>query len=183
MSNTLYVANLAPDTSEDDLRAVFGEYGEIDSLTTQVDEHTKQTIALIDFATEKQTTRAMNGLNGTPLNGHRLAITPLEPDLSKDLTSKQRKTVQEIVETLEESEKVPLRQIETMVRFGGAQFVQGLLDEALEIEAGEGVMTSDGARRRTKGGVFFYLARYRMSPEMRRIIYNRKGKVPGEQYG
>lgn len=183
MSNTLYVANLAPDTGEDDLRAAFGEYGDIESLITQVDEHTQQPVALIDFATEKQTTRAMNGLNGMLLTGHRLAITPLEPDLSKDLTSKQRKTVQEIVEALEESEKVPLRQIETMVRFGGAQFVQGILEEALEIDASDGLMTSDGARRRTKGGVFFYLARYRMSPEMRRIIFNRKGKVPGERYG
>ena len=49
--------------------------------------------------------------------------------------------------------------------------------EALEVEAQEGIMTSDESRRRTKGGVFFYLARYRMSPDVRRLVYNRKGKL------
>ena len=98
------------------------------------------------------------------------------------LTAKQRKSVQQIVEDLQENEKVPLRQIESMIRFCGIQYVQALLDETYELEASEGLMTTDGARRRTRGGVFFYLARYRMSPALRKLIYNRKGKVPGEQY-
>ena len=42
-------------------------------------------------------------------------------------------------------------------------------------------MTSDGSARRTIGGVFFYLCRYRMSDECRKIVYNRKGKMPQPQ--
>jgi RNA recognition motif-containing protein len=182
MSNTLYVANLSPDTSADDLGALFSEHGEIDQLDLVTDEHTQLPVALVDMAAEKQATRAMNNLNGSILAGHRLAITPLEIDYNKELTAKQRKSVQQVVEDLQETEKVPLRQIESMIRFCGTQYVQALLDETDEIEADEGMMTSDNARRRTRGGVFFYLARYRMSPALRRLIYNRKGKVPGEQY-
>ncbi len=182
MSNTLYIANLSPETSADDLAALFSEHGEIEQLDMVIDEHTEQPVALIDMASEKQATRATNSLNGHLVAGRRLAITPLEIDYNKGLTAKQRKSVQQIVEELQENEKVPLRQIESMIRFCGIQYVQALLDETLELEASEGLMTSDGARRRTRGGVFFYLARYRMSPALRKLIYNRKGKVPGEQY-
>lgn len=182
MSNTLYVANLSPDTSADDLSNLFSEHGEIEQIDLVTDEHTQLPVALVDMAAEKQATRAMNSLNGHILAGHRLAITPLEIDYNKALTAKQRKSVQQVVEDLQETEKVPLRQIESMIRFCGIQYVQALLDETDEIEASEGLMTSDNTRRRTRGGVFFYLARYRMSPELRRLIYNRKGKVPGEQY-
>ncbi len=56
-------------------------------------------------------------------------------------------------------------------------FIEALLNEALEVEAAQGIMTSDTSRRRTKGGVFFYLARYRMAPPVRRLVYNRKGKL------
>ena len=180
MSKTLYVANLAPETSTDELSALFGEHGEIEELNIHQDERSQQPVALISLASEKHATRAMNSLNGEKLNGKRLAITPAEPDLSKDLTSKQRKIVQQIIEELGEEDKVPLRQIEAIVRFCSTQFAQALLDETLEIETDDGMMTTDDTRRRTKGGVFFYLARYRMSPEIRRIVYNRKGKVPGE---
>ncbi len=182
MSNTLYVANLAPETGEEDLRALFGEHGAIESLVIETDERSQQPVALVEMETEKRATRAMNELNGYLLNGRRLAITPADPDLSKDLTAKQRKVAEQIVEALGEEEKVPVRQIHAIVRFCSTQFAQAILEETEELEADGGVMTSDGTRRRTKGGVFFYLCRFRISPAIRRIVYNRKGKVPGESY-
>src|SRR5882724_10660483 len=39
--------------------------------------------------------------------------------------------------------------------------------EALTVEANGGMRTQDGSRRRTKGGVFFYLVRGRVSPRER----------------
>jgi hypothetical protein len=65
-----------------------------------------------------------------------------------------------------------------MIQLCGASFAQALVKEAQEIEAGDGLMTADGERRRTLGGVFFYLARFRLAPPVRRIIYTRKGKMP-----
>ena len=60
----------------------------------------------------------------------------------------------------------------------GTNFAEALLKETEEVEANGGLMTIDGERRRTKGGVFFYLARFRMPGAMRRIVYNRKGRMP-----
>ncbi len=182
MSTTLYVANLDPDVSTDDLHELFAEHGEIKELYLELDERSQQPVALVTLESEKRATRAMNSLNGQVFQGRRLAITHAEADLSRDLTAKQRKLVDEIIAELEETEKVPLRQIETIVRLCSPQFAQAILEETREIDADEGIMTSDSTRRRTKGGVFFYLARYRMSPSLRRIVYNRKGKIPGETY-
>ncbi len=45
------------------------------------------------------------------------------------------------------------------------------LQETLAIEAGGGLMVSNGERRRTPGGVFFYLVRGRLSKELRRQLF------------
>jgi RNA recognition motif-containing protein len=182
MAKQLYVANFPPDLTADDLVQLFADHGEVVEVAVEQDERSGQPVALVEMGSEKYATRAMNNLNGFDVDGYRVAVSPAEVDYSKDLTSRSKRTAEDIIATLEEEEKVPVRQIEAIVRFCGGQFAQALLDEALAIEEGEGLMTADGSRRRSKGGVFFYLARYRMSPELRKLVYNRKGKVPGEQY-
>jgi hypothetical protein len=132
----------------------------------------------VQLPTEKTATKAYNGLNGYALRDHRLAVSYPEVDTSRELTAKNRKVVEDIIAALEETDEVPLRQIEAIVRLCGATFAQAILQEALEIDAGDGLMTTDGGQRRTKGGIFFYLCRYRMSQAVRRIVYNRKGKMP-----
>lgn len=178
MGTALYVANLHQQVTADELRALFAGHGEIVALEVISVERIGEPAAIVEMATEKQATRALNALNGTELGGKRLFISYAVPDVEKDLTPRQRKTIEEIVAALEEVEKVPLRQIEAIVRVCGGQFAQSLLEEALALDQQEGIMTLDGTRRRSKGGVFFYLARYRMSPEARKIVYNRKGKLP-----
>lgn len=46
-----------------------------------------------------------------------------------------------------------------------------LLQTTLEIERHGGMLTLDGSRRRTRGGVFFYLARGRMTKEQRERVF------------
>lgn len=46
-------------------------------------------------------------------------------------------------------------------RLGGAMAVE-LLEQTLAIEKTGGMLTNDGSRRRTKGGVFFKLAKERL---------------------
>ncbi|MCD4685139.1 MAG: hypothetical protein K8S97_04295 [Anaerolineae bacterium] len=182
MAKQLFVANIPPDFIADDVAHLFAEHGEVVSVDVEQDEKSEQPVAMVEMGSEKHATRAMNNLNGFDLEGYRVAVSPLEVDFTKDLTARSRRTVEDIIATLEEEEKVPLRQIEAIVRFCGGQFAQALLDETLMIEEGDGLMTADGTRRRSTGGVFFYLARYRMSPDLRKLVYNRKGKVPGESY-
>src|SRR3712207_2973818 len=53
----------------------------------------------------------------------------------------------------------------------GEATVDELLRETEQIEQGDGLLTKDGTRRRTKGGVFLYLARERCTPDQRAIVF------------
>jgi hypothetical protein len=64
-----------------------------------------------------------------------------------------------------------LQQLDRIVRVLGADTADELLRETEQIEEGEGLLTQDGKRRRTKGGTFLYLARGRCTPEQRAIIF------------
>ncbi|MFW5748446.1 MAG: phosphorylated adapter RNA export RNA-binding domain-containing protein [Chloroflexota bacterium] len=79
--------------------------------------------------------------------------------------------IKEIADTLGESERKPLKQIENIVKLCGVLFAQKVLEDTLEIEANGGMMVSTGDRRRTPGGVFFYLARERMDDDVRQEIF------------
>lgn len=180
MSDTLFVTNYAPETTEADLRALFGDHGEVVDMSFGISDRTDQPYAVLQLASQKVATRALNALNGYAMGDYSLAVSYADVDVSRDLTSKQRRVMDEILETLGETEKVPVRQIEAMVRLCGLSFVEAIAREAQAIDAGEGLVTSEGTRR-TVGGVFFYLARHRMSPAVRRVVYNRKGKMPVEE--
>jgi RNA recognition motif-containing protein len=176
MSNTLYVTNFPPDTSEEQLGALLAEFGEVTSLQLGIEERTQMPYAVVEMPSEKVATKAHRSLNGYKLGEHYLAVSYPAVD-PKELTAKQRKAIEDLLAQLGETDETPLRQIDAMARLCGMPFVEALVKEALEIEAGAGIPTTDGSRPRTKGGVFFYLARYRVSPEVRKIIYNRKGKM------
>ncbi|NJN65281.1 MAG: hypothetical protein HC884_00495 [Chloroflexaceae bacterium] len=71
--------------------------------------------------------------------------------------------VAHVAQVLGESEKRPVTTISRITQQFGATFVQQMLEETLQIEAQGGLLLSDGSRRRTPGGVFFYLVRKRIS--------------------
>lgn len=178
MRDTLYVANLADTVDADMLAASFSAHGAVVSVDIRLDERIKVRYALVQMAAEKAATKALNSMNGVPLEGRYLAVSYPFYDPQRELTSKQRKALESIAEALGETEKVPLRELEAIVQVCGVSFAQALLKETEEIETAGGLLTGDGKKRRSKGGVFFYLARYRMSQHARYIVYNRKGKLP-----
>lgn len=178
MKNKLYVANLSHEITEEKLREVFGQFGEVTSVHVGNDAMSKRKYALVEMAVEKTATKAMNELNGQKLDDLYLSISYPDVDLNRELLPKQRKMVEEMAAQLEETEKVPLRQLELFVRLTSVSLAQALLKETLEIEAAGGLMTNDGQRRRSKGGVFFYMARPRVSSPIRHLVFTRKGKLP-----
>jgi PHAX RNA-binding domain-containing protein len=94
---------------------------------------------------------------------------------------------QQIAATLGETYPGPVAQIERFVRLLGVEWAQTVLRETLAIEAQGGLILPDG-RRRTVGGVFFYLARQRMTPEQAALVFPRTGQpqappVPREPMG
>lgn len=83
----------------------------------------------------------------------------------------QQHTIQTIMTALNETEERPRGQIAAIVRALGEETALAVLVEANEVERLGGMMLPDGSRRRTPGGVFFTLARRRLSPEDREAIF------------
>ncbi len=174
--DTLYVANFPAETEENSLQQLFAEYGEVAQIGIHTDEKINERYALVQMKMEKNATKALNALNGHVIGERRLAVSYPEVDQERELTSKQKKAVEAFCAALDETDGKPTRQLEMMVRLCGSSFVQAILDEALALDAAGGLMTLDGKRRRSKGGVFFFLAHNRVSAPVRHIIFTRKGR-------
>src|SRR5690349_18629044 len=89
-------------------------------------------------------------------------------------------TVSTIAKALGETDEVPLFQITGVVRVLGEETAQKLLVETQETEKNGGMMLPDGSRKRTPGGVFFFLARQKLSQADKLAIFRppRDPKAP-----
>ncbi len=74
-------------------------------------------------------------------------------------------TVSHIAHTLGESEKKPVDTIKRIVEQFGEDFAFQVLEDTLKIENEGGLKIHEGTRKRTPGGVFFYLVRGRIPSE------------------
>jgi hypothetical protein len=80
-------------------------------------------------------------------------------------------TAANIAQQLGETDPIPQEQIRRIVERLGAEAALTLLRETREIEAQGGMLLPDRSRRRTPGGVFFYLVRSRTSKKDRAFIW------------
>lgn len=80
-------------------------------------------------------------------------------------------TVSAIAKALGESDEVPLTQIDGVVRSLGEEQANKLLVETKDIQDKGGMMLPDGSRKRSPGGVFFFLARQHLSVEDKHRIF------------
>lgn len=72
---------------------------------------------------------------------------------------------QQFGEALGEKHGQPVQQIILLIEKCGLQFVEKIMAETEATESAGGLLTQDSKRRRTKGGVFFYLAKGQMDPQ------------------
>lgn len=78
------------------------------------------------------------------------------------MTNDTEATVAYIAEILEETDAEPIDSIRRIVQRLGVDFANDVLAETQRIEAAGGLLTQKRDRRRSPGGVFFYIARQRM---------------------
>jgi hypothetical protein len=83
-------------------------------------------------------------------------------------------TAQQIAEALGESDDIPRTQIAAIVKSLGAEGALALLAQTQRVEEAGGLLVPDGTRRRTPGGVFFLLAREKLTPADRAAIFSSK---------
>ena len=84
-----------------------------------------------------------------------------------------------IAEQLGEAEPGPRQMIARSIQVLGVEAVLALLQHTHDLEAAGGVPVPDGSRRRTIGGVYFYLVRQQVSHAQRKQIFPYHGpKTP-----
>lgn len=181
MPFTVYLGNLPPEATEADIRDVLAHFGEVLDIKLIYDPRTNH-LKGYGFATYGDVDTALNAvqhLNGYNLIGYRLSISRVKPPaIPKKIPKQIKEYADQVADYLGEMDKTPRKQILLMVAACGFDFVRTLVEETVAIEEQGGLIVADGTRRRTPGGTFFYLARYRMSIAMRELIFWKQGHYP-----
>ena len=81
MTNTLYVGNLSYDMTEETLRTLFAEYGQIESVNLISDRYTGRSrgFAFVEMSTEQAAQEAMSGLNGKQVDDREIKVDKAKP--------------------------------------------------------------------------------------------------------
>jgi cold-inducible RNA-binding protein len=81
MTNNLYVGNLSYETTEDTLRTLFAEYGQIESVNLISDRYTGRSrgFAFVEMSTEQAAQQAMSGLNGKQVDERDIKVDKAKP--------------------------------------------------------------------------------------------------------
>jgi len=81
MSAKLFIGNLSPDTTGDELRALFAEVGEVDScqLITDRDSGRSKGFAFIEMNSQENANSAKEKFNGQDLHGKPLKVNDAKP--------------------------------------------------------------------------------------------------------
>lgn len=178
MAKTLYVSNLPPGVDETRLCALFEAFGSVETMEPAHFRSDEVMDAALLTMADAAAAEAIRHMNGMDLDGFRLAVTWAEPEPPIRSNHETHTFTKQLIEQLGEDPAAQSR-IERVVRLGSVEFVRAILEETLAIEAAGGMMTADGERRRTAGGVFFYLVRGRVSDNMRHeMFYARKKAEP-----
>ncbi len=77
----IYIGNLSPRTSEEELRGVFEEFGEVDSVKIIKDNFTGKSkgFGFVEMPDQSQAQAALAGLNGKELGGSSLTVNEARP--------------------------------------------------------------------------------------------------------
>lgn len=85
-----------------------------------------------------------------------------------------------IARQLGERDRVAVECIRHIIDIGGIERAQSLVDQARRIDANGGMVTHDGRRRRTLGGIFFFLFNQSATPDQRRDILRLQARLKSE---
>jgi cold-inducible RNA-binding protein len=77
----IFVGNLSFDTTDSDLQAAFGAYGEVGRASVVRDRDSGQSrgFGFVEMNNSAEATQAMNALNGHDLNGRTLNVNEARP--------------------------------------------------------------------------------------------------------
>lgn len=81
MSKKLFVGNIDWGATEDDLRALFSQYGELEEVVIIVDKFSNRSkgFGFVTFVNDDDAAKAIAELNGHELNGRALVVNEARP--------------------------------------------------------------------------------------------------------
>ena len=81
----IYVGNLSPDVTEDDLKEAFEAFGKIESINVIKDKFSgaSRGFAFVEMPSKTEAQSAIEGLNGTELKGQSLNVNEARPRSEK----------------------------------------------------------------------------------------------------
>jgi RNA recognition motif-containing protein len=86
MTKKLYVGNLNYQTTEETLRTVFAEFGEIESVNLITDRYTGRSkgFAFVEMGTEEAADAAIGAVNGKMVDDRELKVEKAKPRVDRD---------------------------------------------------------------------------------------------------
>ena len=86
MATNIYVGNLSYDTTEDTLRTLFAEYGEVEAVRVITDRYTGRSkgFGFVEIATEEAAQEAIGALNGKSVDGREIRVDKAKPRTERD---------------------------------------------------------------------------------------------------
>jgi cold-inducible RNA-binding protein len=84
--NNIFVGNLSPDATEQDIRARFESHGVVERFRMMTDRQTGQPrgFAFVEMTDDAAAERAIVALNGTELKGRAVNVNPARPQLYRN---------------------------------------------------------------------------------------------------
>jgi len=86
MANKLYVGNLPFSATDDSLREMFGQAGQVESARIITDRDTGRSkgFGFVEMSTSQEASEAINKFNGTQLDGRSLTVNEARPMAPRD---------------------------------------------------------------------------------------------------
>jgi RNA recognition motif-containing protein len=80
-SMNIYVGNLSHGITEDDLRSLFGEFGDIESAKVISNKYSGQSkgFGFVEMPSNSEADKAIKALNGKFINGQNIKVNPADP--------------------------------------------------------------------------------------------------------
>jgi RNA recognition motif-containing protein len=86
MATNLYVGNLSYDTTDDSLRTLFAEFGQVESVNIITDRYSGRSkgFGFVEMSTEQAAQEAIQGLNGKQVDGRDIKVDKAKPRRDRD---------------------------------------------------------------------------------------------------
>ena len=92
MDKKLYVGNLSYNTTDEKLRSLFAEYGEIESVNVITDRETGRPrgFGFVEMTTQQAAEAAISGLNGKMVDDRAIKVNKAKPQPDRDRRQNNR---------------------------------------------------------------------------------------------